>query len=175
MKVLFALFFVVLTAEGIANATPINNQESTQPEMVETMIQVDTTTPIPTVTEIVETAPATIPEPEQTPKAKPAVIHPIGCENYRQLISQYEWNVDVALNVMRAESGCNPNAKGDNRVIGGIYAPSCGLFQIRTLQGRPTCEQLQDPATNIEWAFKLYRASGWKPWSVCNTGKVSCY
>lgn len=171
MKVLFAMFFVVLTAEGIANATPINNSTTEVPETVQTVTEV--------VQETVNVAPTPIPEPvvepEQTPKAKPAVIHPIGCENYRQLISQYDWNVDVALNVMRAESGCNPNAKGDNRVIGGIYAPSCGLFQIRTLQGRPTCEQLQDPATNLEWAFKLYRSSGWKPWSVCNTGKVSCY
>ena len=163
MKVILALFFVVLTAEGVANAAPINNSTTEVPtETVQTVTEV--------VQETVNVAPTPIPEPVVEPER----THPQGCENYRQLVSQYEWNVDVALNVMRAESGCNPYAIGDNRVIGGIFAPSCGLFQIRTLQGRPSCEQLQNPTTNVEWAIKLYRASGWKPWSVCNTGKVSC-
>lgn len=157
LLVVSSLFFVLngeppkqVEAE-VAQPVTVNN---TQVEKV-----ADTTSVAPTVT----------PEP---PKPKP--VYPKGCENYRNLISQYNWNIDVALQVMRAESGCNPNAVGDNRVIGGIYAPSCGLFQIRTLKGRPSCDQLQNPTTNVEWAYKLYQASGWKPWSVCKT-KVKCY
>jgi hypothetical protein len=123
----------------------------------------------PKVVDTTSVTPTPAPEP---PKPKP--VYPKGCENYRNLIGQYNWNEDVALQVMRAESGCNPNAVGDNRVIGGIYAPSCGLFQVRTLKGRPSCDQLQNPTTNIEWAYRLYQASGWKPWSVCKT-KVKCY
>lgn len=124
------------------------------------------------------------PQPEQKAKAvvpasgnaievKPTQ-HPVGCQNYTKEIAKYNWNVAVAANVMRAESGCNPSAIGDNYAINGLHAPSCGLFQIRTLSGRPSCEQLQDPQTNVAWAYKLYTASGWQPWSVCRH-TVSCY
>lgn len=111
----------------------------------------------------------------QRVEPQPVVVtHPVGCENYRTELSKYSWNVDVALAVMRAESGCNPSAVGDQRVIGGIYAPSCGLMQVRTLASRPDCESLKDPSTNIAWAYKLYASGGWGHWSVCRT-KVSCY
>lgn len=71
-----------------------------------------------------------------------------------------------------AESGCNSDAVGDNYPINGLLAPSCGLYQIRTLQGRPTCEQLHDPAINIEWAYKISNGgSNWNPWSVFTNGK----
>lgn len=106
--------------------------------------------------------------------ATPAPIqHPKGCENYRQLISQYNWNVNVMLQIASAESGCNPYAVGDNYAIRGLHAPSCGLFQIRTLSGRPSCEALKDPATNVAWAYKIYMGQGYGAWSVCKT-KVSC-
>lgn len=98
-----------------------------------------------------------------------------GCETYRAEVAKYDWNVNIALAIMKAESGCRTNAVGDNRVIGGIYAPSCGLLQIRTLSGRPNCDQLKNPATNIAWAHKLYRASGWKPWTVYKTGAYRAY
>lgn len=116
-------------------------------------------------------------QPEQATVETPAPIeqvsHPVGCENYRQLISQYDWNVDTFLQIASAESGCNPYAVGDNRVIGGIYAPSCGLFQVRTLASRPSCEELKDPATNIAWAYRIYQGQGHGAWSVCRT-KVNC-
>ena len=83
---------------------------------------------------------------------------------------------------MMAESNCNTNAVGDNYPINGLYAPSCGAYQVRTLKGRPTCEQLKDPATNVEWAYKIYSAkrkdgtqSMWKPWSVFTNGKYKRY
>ncbi len=149
------------------SATPdLNNEIPAETPPVVEQVQTD---PAPAPVE----SPQPAPEPVQEVK-KVVATYPKGCETYRELISQYDWNIDVALKVMQAESGCNPHAIGDNRVIGGIYAPSCGLFQIRTLQGRPSCEQLQNPTTNVEWAYKLYWASGWKPWSVCRT-KVSCY
>lgn len=67
---------------------------------------------------------------------------------------------------MSKESGCNPNAVGDNYPIAGIHAPSCGLLQIRTLQGRPDCESLKNPETNIEWAYKIWRSQGYRAWTV---------
>lgn len=171
---MFAVFLTILVGSlGIVEAAPINNQVQ---EVVESPLEAPQTDPTEKPVE---------PEQERTveeevaltqpPAPKPQVVHPVGCENYRAELSKYSWNVDVALQVMRAESGCNPNAVGDQRVIGGIYAPSCGLFQIRTLSGRPDCETLKNPITNIQWAYKLYSASGWQPWSVCKNGMVSCY
>ena len=67
---------------------------------------------------------------------------------------------------MHKESGCNPNAIGDNHQINGLHAPSCGLMQIRTLAGRPSCEELKVPEVNIEWAYKIWRSQGYGAWSV---------
>jgi len=78
--------------------------------------------------------------------------------------------------VMQAESTCNSNAVGDNYVIAGLHAASCGLFQIRTLKGRPSCEELKDPSTNIDWAYKVStNGTNWNPWSVFNNGKYLKY
>lgn len=73
--------------------------------------------------------------------------------------------------IMQAESGCTPTAVGDNYPIAGLLAPSCGLLQIRTLEGRPDCESLKDPATNIEWAYKIYTGQSYNAWSVYTSGK----
>lgn len=173
---LVVLTFIVLPS---AKAAPINNSTE-QPTEVHQEQKVEPTPEVvqPTITSEVPTPVEAKPvEPERPQEAKPqveVVKHPIGCENYRELVNQYDWNKDVALKIMQAESGCNPSAVGDNRVIDGIYAPSCGLYQIRTLKGRPSCKRLKNPTINIEWAYKLYRASGWQPWSVCKT-KVRCY
>lgn len=110
----------------------------------------------------------------QAPAPQPEPIAQ-GCEAYRSAISQYAWDTQVAMAIMKAESTCNPHAVGDNYVIGGIHAPSCGLFQVRTLPGRPGCEQLKDPSTNVAWAYKLYQGNGWSPWSVYKTGKYLSY
>lgn len=91
------------------------------------------------------------------------------CESYRGLVSQYGWNVNVALAVMKAESGCNPQAvnRTDNH---GVCMGSFGLFQISCHGG-----QIFDPAQNVAAAWSKYSARGWQPWGVCTSGKVSCY
>lgn len=106
-----------------------------------------------------------------------------GCEQYRPLFEKYEWDVKIAMAIMGAETRgrCNADAVGDNYPINGLLAVSCGLMQVRTLVGRPDCETLKNPATNIEWAHKIYQASvargssGWYPWSTYNDGKYLQY
>jgi hypothetical protein len=110
----------------------------------------------------------------EVPPQPVVVKHPIGCEHYRTEVSKYNWNVEVMLRIMKAESSCNPNAVGDDYPIRGLHAPSCGLLQIRTLSGRPSCVELKDPATNIAWAYRIYQSQGYPAWSVCKT-KVACY
>jgi len=116
-----------------------------------------------------------------TPKAKPITAQlveketikklPTTCQDYRSIIAKYDWDVSIASAVMMAESSCNPDAVGDTWPINGLLAPSCGLMQVRTLVGRPSCEELKDPQTNIEWSYKLYKANGFQPWSMYNNGQ----
>lgn len=75
-----------------------------------------------------------------------------------------------------AESNGRHDAVGDNYPIAGLHAASCGLWQIRTLAGRPSCEQLKDPQTNLEWAWKISsQGTDWTPWSVYTNGKYLKY
>ena len=112
-----------------------------------------------------EVAQVTTPQPT-TPQAAPKQATGSGCEQYRHLVQQYSWNVETMMYAMQKESGCNNMAVGDNYVIAGVYAPSCGLLQIRTLSGRPPCEELKDPATNIATAYSIWKSQGYRAWSV---------
>lgn len=145
------------------------NKQAAKADVTQTESQPVSQVVTPQPTAKVETV---VSQPPPQPKPKP--VAPTGCAHYVSLLNKYNWNVSTMTKVMQAESGCNPNAIGDTRVIGGIYAPSCGLFQVRTLKGRPNCAQLQDPATNIAWAYRIYQGQGMSAWSVCKT-KVSCY
>lgn len=84
---------------------------------------------------------------------------------------------EIAYNaIMRAiclaESGGRADAIGDDYPIAGLHAPSVGLWQIRTLAGRPTAEELKDPYINRDWAWKISKqGTDWTPWSVFNNGK----
>lgn len=80
---------------------------------------------------------------------------------------------DIAVAVAKAESGLNPNANGDKHLTywknGKMYGDSIGIFQIRTFENRPDREALKDIDTNIEFAYKLYQAQGFYPWTVFQT------
>ncbi len=86
------------------------------------------------------------------------VVSSVGCEAFRPLVAQYSWNVETAMSVMRAESGCNPLAVSPTQ--------DHGLFQ---LHNRP----VYDPAQNVAIAYSMWQSRGWQPWSVCRS-RVSC-
>ena len=71
--------------------------------------------------------------------------------------------------VMRAESGCNPNAFGINT----NGTDDVGLFQINSVHvpKRITNYGRYDLAENIKVAYQIYRSSGWKAWVAYKTGK----
>ena len=102
-------------------------------------------------------------------QVKQQVYYSVGCEKYRAEVSKYGWNVDVAMNVMYAESGCRSNAlsaTGDR-----------GLMQINWVHSAKVggdLDKLYDPQTNIAVAYQIYSASGWTPWSVCRYN-IRCY
>lgn len=108
-------------------------------------------------------------KPVEVPPAPAPATYPTDCETYRPIIAKYSWNVDVAMNVMRVESGCNPNAAnyGDNH---GVCIGSFGLFQISCHGG-----QIFNPEQNIAAAWAKYQARGWQPWSATTCKKIACY
>ena len=112
---------------------------------------------------------AGVPQPESTLPANAD-----SCSNWLPLIDQYSWNVTVAMNVMNAESGCNP---GENNT--GDYHPTCmgsrGLFQIGC-DSTDNYAGMYNPAANVAQAYALYARRGWEPWSstTCRY-KVVCY
>ena len=99
---------------------------------------------------------ATIQPPQQ-----PAVRLSISCEQYRPLVAQYSWPVDIVLAIMYAESGCNPNAISPT--------DDHGLMQLHGIR-------IYDPAENIAYAYnEKYLKGGFSHWTVCNVGIVKCW
>lgn len=92
-----------------------------------------------------------------------------GCEQYRSLISAYNWPVDVAIAVANSESGCNTHAVSPTR--------DHGIFQINEVHiaKAGSIQALHDPATNIKVAYQIWSRQGFRPWSVCTYGKVKCW
>lgn len=171
MFVILALFVMPRT-----QAAPINNS-TTEVQEVQTVAEVVQ----PTITSEAPTPiPVPVVEPERPPEPVKVVVatYPQGCEDFRQLISQYDWNVDVAMAVMKAESSCNSQVVNNNQSTRDY---SVGLFQINiygaNARTRPSEAELKDPVTNISWAYSIYQGNGKSfigQWGVCRA-KVSCY
>lgn len=75
------------------------------------------------------------------------------------------------------ESGGDPNAMGDTRLETGVWGPSLGLWQIRSLRndagtGRPRDpRQLTDPMFNARSMVTISKGgTDWTPWSVYTNG-----
>lgn len=113
------------------------------------------------------TAPEAPLKPAETPAPQPPVSQIVaqGCDAYKQILAKYNWNVDVMTAVMRAESGCNPNAINTANYDG---VADYGLMQLHG-------QEIYDPATNISHAYHLWTVQGYKAWSVFNNGKYLSY
>lgn len=188
------LFGIARRADGLIPPQNVLNFE-VDPSLA---LQTLETTPTPSPTPEIVTEPAQIeaetPKPTQTPSEtpkprtgqinkpeivveKPETAVKGDCEAYRAIVAMYfpENAVDTAIRIMNAESGCNPEAVGDKHLkITPTTGMSCGLMQVRVLPGRPDCESLKNPETNLANAAKLFHGGGWSHWSVCKNGKVNC-
>jgi hypothetical protein len=116
------------------------------------------------------------PEPKAAPVATPT--YPKGCEHYAALVSKYDWDFRLMLAIAKAESGCNPAAKGDTTLTywqkGRIYGYSLSLFQVRILPGREHCDTT-DPQVNVACAYAIYKGQGLNAWTVYKTGAYRKY
>ena len=97
------------------------------------------------------------------------------CDVVRQEASKYDWDVNIIGAISESESGCEAWSVGDNYVIAGIYAPSCGVLQVRTLAGRPDCESLKDIPTNVRAAYQVWTEQGYQAWTKYQTGEYKEY
>lgn len=93
-----------------------------------------------------------------------------GCEQYRPLVQQYAWDSRIALAVMQAESGCNPNATSPTADRGLMQV---NAVHIAKVDGDLT--RLYDPVTNIRVAYSVYLSQGWQAWTVWNTGRYLAF
>lgn len=94
------------------------------------------------------------------------------CETYRSIVEQYDWDVDIALAIMKAESGCNTNS--DNTGLNHDGSNDKGLMQVNSCHFDIISDLDRfDPAKNIQAAYAIYRGAGFKftPWSAFNNGK----
>ena len=95
----------------------------------------------------------------------------MGCEKIIREIEQYDWDATVATAIMKAESKCDVNVKGDTDLVfeenGREYGYSVGAFQVRILPGREDCDT-SDLETNVRCAYNIYinRGRDFSDWSM---------
>ena len=107
-------------------------------------------------------------------------------------ILKYDWNQEVAYNVMMVESSNKPTNLNDNPKTGDY---SVGCFQINlygsNLQAKygtakslgytggvdrdSLQEWLWNAENNVKVAYTMWRGSGWGPWNFTTCKKVACY
>ena len=159
MKLLLAgLFSAILFV--LPQASPVNKQDVHR-----------ASAPIATVVAKPSTAQKAVqPQPEiktaaqvVTPVQPPQIVQ--GCDSYRNIFSQYDWDVSDAVAICKAESG------GDTTAL----SQTCdrGLMQVNCIHAdmvNGDLSELYDPATNISVAHKIYSAHGWEAWSTYNSG-----
>ena len=93
-----------------------------------------------------------------------------GCDAYRSALSQYGWDVNMAVAICKAESGGNTHALS--------YTGDRGLMQINWIHADMVgndLSKLYDPTTNISVAWKIYSANGWHAWSTYLNGAFLRY
>lgn len=100
---------------------------------------------------------------------QPVAIPPQQIATDCNAVKGYDWDVSVAYAVCMAESRGNPNANNAGTNTDGTT--DRGLMQVNSIHADMVggeLEKLYDPKTNLDVAYSLYKASGWKPWSTFN-------
>ena len=96
-----------------------------------------------------------------------AITNPIS-DHYLFLIAQYDWNVDIAYQIMLCESQKNPNAVNWNDIHNGCRG-SFGLMQVACVHNSyfESIDELYIPEVNIEIAYEIYQKQGFNAWRNC--------
>ena len=98
------------------------------------------------------------------------------CDKIVAEIEKYDWDKKLATAVMKAESKCDTNAKGDTDLVfsenGREYGYSVGAFQVRILPGREECDTF-DLKKNVSCAYNIYVEAEreFTDWTMFKNGK----
>ena len=104
-------------------------------------------------------------------KLQPKVItrQSQGCEQYRELIAKYDWNVNLMMAIMQAESSCNPVA--DNTGLNRDGSNDKGLLQINSIHKNLISDlDRLNPEKNIAVGYRIWKSQGYRAWSAYNNG-----
>lgn len=82
-----------------------------------------------------------------------------------QMICQYSWPCQRAVQVARCESTLNPRAYNSAGPFYGLYQVHYGSHAHRVGYSGP--ESLYDAQTNIRVAFQIWSERGWGAWPNC--------
>lgn len=162
MKTTLAILTLALSLNLV---TPPEVREGgiTAPEPVEAVEKVKAVKVAPKAEKAVETV----------KKAPEPVVAPVRSGNCA-LVNEYNWPTDVAYGVCMAESGGNSNAInwGDNH---GQCSGSYGLMQVGCLHYPQNPSRLLDAEFNMEIAYRLWKSSGFSPWTTYTSQKYLRY
>lgn len=90
----------------------------------------------------------------------------VALSGFYDIIKTYDWNPDIAYRIMWCESQGNPGAHNYSDVT---KDDSWGLFQInlygKLAKDRPAPAWLRVPENNIAYAYSMYQADGFAPWT----------
>lgn len=91
------------------------------------------------------------------------------CDAYIPLIEKYDWPVQTAVAIMKAESGCRAITPS-NASINYDDVPDYGLFQLHGMD-------ITDPAQNIETAYrvKYLPSHSFNAWNTYTGGQYRRY
>lgn len=170
LGVSFFVFVILLATLISINATPT---PTIQPQVFLADAHVQKAAPNPIQHETATLKAEII--SQQSPRLNPVqfVRSNGNCNQWQPLISQYSWDVRVALAVCTAESGGNPasnNPTDPHKVCLG----SRGLFQIGC-DSTGNFAGMFDPALNIAQAYQLYSRRNWQPWTTFTDGAYLKY
>jgi Lysozyme like domain len=119
-------------------------------------------TPAPALAPTPE-APQPTPEPVAVLAAAATPVPPDGLEG---IVCSKPWPCDQAIAVASCESGLDRNGRLDGNWA--RNGNNFGLFQINGIHADlwPDFDtSWMDPVKNTEWAFEIWSANGWRPWS----------
>jgi soluble lytic murein transglycosylase-like protein len=74
------------------------------------------------------------------------------------------WDVDIMMQICEFESQGNPDAENWKDAHMGCNG-SFGLMQVACIHG-VSREDLHDPSTNIRVAYRIWKDSGYYPWTT---------
>ena len=99
-----------------------------------------------------------------------------GCEEYRSLVSRYDWDVNTMLAIMKSENRtCDPSVNNNSELENhGVCIGSYSLLQVGCIHFSGN-QNPNDPDTNISVAYQVWLKQGYGAWTEYRNGNYLKY